>query len=458
MTMGTLSMVAEAVNGQLVGDNAEFAAVSTDTRKLVTGELFVALKGERYDAGEFITAAAEKGAAGAIVEQVTSAQLPQIGVENTRRALGDLARDWRGRFSLPVVGITGSNGKTTVKELTAAILRAECGDARAVLSTDGNFNNDVGLPLMVLRLRRSHDFAVFEMGASGPGEIGYLAGVAKPSVSVITNAAKAHLEGFGSLDGVATAKGEIYDELAPGGTAVINRDDVYFSTWRSRVADRPVMTFGMHADADYRAERLTALPAGRIGWQFELVSPRGSSVVELPLAGEHNIRNALAAAAVAMTAGAGLPAVRDGLAASAAVDGRLLPLTTLSGARLFDDSYNANPNSVAAAIDFLATQPGPRWLVLGDMAELGDDAPALHREVGERAREAGINRLICVGAMSARAAEAFGDGACVFANRDLLIAAGELAPPGDATVLVKGSRAAGLENVVNALTGAGEGS
>ncbi len=453
MSMASLSMVADFVHGRLWGSDRPFEAVSTDTRTLQAGELFVALRGERFDAAQFVAEAERLGAAGAVVENRQPVALPQVEVGDTRRALGDLARAWRQRFRLPVIGITGSNGKTTVRALTAAILAADAADPAEVLATEGNLNNDIGLPLMVLRLRACHRAAVFEMGASRAGEIDYLAGIAQPAIGVVTNAGPAHLAGFGSVAGVARAKGELFARLPDEGIAIINRDDPWYDEWRQRAGQRAVLSFGLQTSADFHLRDLRReLGDAGESWSFTLQGPLGALPVRLPMAGQHNLRNALAAAAAATAAGVSAEAIVLGLAAAAHVRGRLQRLLTPTGAVLYDDSYNANPASVRAAIEFLASQPGETWLVLGDMAELGADSEALHRAIGAVARDAGITRLFAVGQQAALAADEFGPAALRFAAADDAIA-GLPSPPAGTQVLVKASRSMGLDAVVAALSG-----
>ncbi len=452
MSMATLGLVVESVGGQLVGADVPFESVSTDTRTLQSGQLFFALRGARFDAATFVEEAARRGAAAAVVSRRQSVALPQVEVADPRAALGRFARAWRRRFTLPVIGVTGSNGKTTVKEMIAAILRAapdSAGSDDRVLVTQGNLNNEIGLPLTVLRLREHHRAAVLEMGANHAGEIAYLTDIAAPTVGIVTNAGPAHLEGFGSLEGVAAGKGELFEGLAPGSVAVINRDDRFFAFWRERAGAAQQVSFGRHAEADFRAE---AVSSGPEGLRFRLVTPSGASEICLPMAGSHNVANALGAAAAAMSAGADLAQVAAGLAAMANVPGRLRALDGPTGITVYDDTYNANPGSVAAAVAFLAALPVERWLVLGDMAELGADSEALHRQVGQLASEAGIHRLFCLGVASRAAAEAFGPGSSCHDDVDALLGAlGHALHPGVA-VLVKGSRSLGMERVVRALT------
>ncbi|CAG0940730.1 UDP-N-acetylmuramoyl-tripeptide--D-alanyl-D-alanine ligase [Gammaproteobacteria bacterium] len=448
MSMGRLSMVAEAVGGTLFGADAEFAAVSTDTRSLQPGELFFALRGASNDGGAFVAEAARLGAAGAVVTARQPGALPQVEVADTRLALGELARAWRARFDIPLIGITGSNGKTTVKEMTAAIMRVALGGSvDPLLVTWGNLNNEIGLPRTLLYLNESHRAAVIEMGAARRGDIAYLARIACPTVAVVTNAARAHLQGFGSVDDVAATKGEIYDSLPQTGTAVVNRDDRFFHAWWERSAGRQRLSFGLHPDADFRATDIVV--SGTIG--FTLHGAGTALPVRLAMAGAHNVLNALAAAAAAHAAGAQPAAIAAGLAAVRNVAGRLRRVPARLRLALYDDSYNANPGSVRAAIAFLGSQTGERWLVLGDMAELGPDSLKMHREMGECARLAGISRLYCAGVNSAAAAEAFGSNARHYVEVPALAAALAAEVHPGITVLVKGSRSMGMERVVQAL-------
>jgi UDP-N-acetylmuramoyl-tripeptide--D-alanyl-D-alanine ligase len=449
MNMGTLTMVAESVNGTLVGMDRSFDSVSTDTRTLKPGQLFFALQGERFDAAEFVAEASRRGAAGAVVEHRQTCDLSQIEVRDARHALGALAKDWRARFSLPVIAVTGSNGKTTVKEMIASILGVDAGDEAAVLVTSGNLNNEIGLPLTVLRMRDGHRVAVLEMGASHQGEIAYLADIAAPNIGVVTNAGAAHLEGFGSEAIVAVTKGELFESLSGNGVAVINCDDRYFETWKSLAGGAEVRSFGLSDAADYRATDIQEVITGE-GCELTFAIEAGEDAVQirLPMAGRHNVRNALAAAAAARAAGASWAAVQRGLAGVSNVQGRLRAVMGCGGATIFDDTYNANPVSVRAAIDFLAGRQGETWLVLGDMAELGADSPELHREVGRAAKKSGVSRLFCVGDQARACADEFGDGGQWFGSLDALAEAIESAAPGDVTILIKGSRCMGLEKLV----------
>jgi UDP-N-acetylmuramoyl-tripeptide--D-alanyl-D-alanine ligase len=454
MSMGSLAMVADAVGGTLIGRDCSFNAVSTDTRTLQPRDLFFALRGERFDAAEFVGRAAAAGAAGAVVEQHQLNDLSQVEVRDTRAALGALAKFWRSRFPIPVIAVTGSNGKTTVKEMIAEILKAHEHNDVNVLVTSGNLNNDIGLPLMVLRLRETHRMAVFEMGASHKGEIDYLAGIASANIGVVTNSGPAHLEGFGGLDGVAAGKGELFESLDEKGVAVVNRDDRYFEFWESLCRSCRAVTFGLHPDADWRAENIREIENGeRNALSFDVDSPVGRFSVHLEMAGHHNVMNALAAAAATSGAGVSIDSITHGLAGLRNVPGRLKPVHGRSGILLYDDSYNANPASVKAAIHFLAGRPGETWLVLGDMAELGKNSVSLHGDIGAAARAAGIDRLFCIGELARSVADSFGEGAEWFADRDSLAQAllSDLHP--QISVLVKGSRCMGLEAIVDVLRG-----
>ncbi|HKJ22662.1 MAG TPA: UDP-N-acetylmuramoyl-tripeptide--D-alanyl-D-alanine ligase, partial [Gammaproteobacteria bacterium] len=359
-----LSEIARAVNGRHLGAEASVSGVGIDTRRLHEGELFVALPGEHHDGHGFVGQARDKGAAAAMVSEPVQTDLPLVQVHDSRRGLAQLAGYWRGRFSIPVIAVTGSNGKTTVKEMTAAILRRR----GQVLATEGNKNNDIGMPLTLLRLSPEHQYGVIEMGANHAGEIAGLCAVARPTVAVVTNAGPAHLEGFGSLEGVARAKGELFAGLEPSGIAVINADDAYYPLWRALADGRKCLSFGIERDAEVSAGQVRHSAEGTT---FELRAGADSRTVTLRLAGLHNVRNALAAAAVSLAAGATLADIAGGLASVTPVYGRLCIKPGMNGARLIDDSYNANPSSLQAALEALADMPGEKVVVLGDMYELG---------------------------------------------------------------------------------------
>lgn len=441
----TLSSVAETVHGRLLGPDASFAAVSTDTRQDVRDKLFVALRGANFDGNDYIRAAAEGGAAGALVSAPIDIALSQVAVADTRRALGVMAASWRGNFAIPIVAVTGSSGKTTVKGLIASIL----GVTRRVCATAGNMNNDIGVPLTLMGLDDRHEAAVIELGANHAGEIDYLAAIVKPTVAVITNAGPAHLEGFGSVAGVAAAKGELLDHIASGGAAVLNADDAFWPDWSKRAAAHRIVSFGLNERAECRlVEKPRLAPTGSL---FRMRLPSGAELdVELPLPGIHNVRNALGAAAAAHALDIDATQIRTGLERATAVQGRLVPIAGKRGARIIDDSYNANPSSARAALDYLAGLPGRRVFVLGDMAELGGDAAALHREIGEYARGK-CDELIGLGELGREAAKSYGRGGLTAMGLEDAVDTIEAQLDSAVTVLVKGSRVMGLERLVRQL-------
>jgi len=439
-----LSTAAKFVDGALHGDDRSFNGVSTDTRTLLSGELFVALSGPNFDGRDYVDLAKEKGAAGAIVDSFVDSDIAQITVDDTKRALGQLGASWRDQQSVTVVGITGSNGKTTLKELTAACLS----HAAPTLATQGNLNNDIGMPLMLLRIDAAHHYAVLEMGANHAGEIAYLTSLAKPNIAVITNAGASHLEGFGSIEGVANAKAEILQGESRPDFAILNADDDYFGFWQSFVSDVSWLCFGLSESADIRADEIV-VDKGLT--RFLLHIGKTTVPVSLPLAGLHNVRNACAAAAVASALGVQPDDIASALESVSPVTGRLQTVEGLNGATILDDSYNANPVSVIAAGEYLASLPGDNWLVFGDMKELGEDKQRLHREVGQALSEAGIDRLFATGELGRGTAEAFGDGANWFETVDDLAEAVLRDLTGSVNVLVKGSRSMHMERVVEVL-------
>jgi UDP-N-acetylmuramoyl-tripeptide--D-alanyl-D-alanine ligase len=449
----TLAEFARVAGGQLHGADAEFAAASIDSRKLAAGDLFLALPGERVDGHDYVAAAAQAAAAGAVVRRRLDAATPQIVVADVAAALTVVAREWRSQFAIPVIGVAGSNGKTTVKEMLAAIL-ARAGEC---LSTAGNLNNHLGVPLTLLRLRPQHRSAVIEIGANHVGEVAALAALARPTIGLITNAGAEHLEGFGDLDGVARAEGEMLAALNAQCIAIINADDQYAAMWRGMTTGR-VVTFGLAPVANVRATHV-AFDVDERGFlsRFNLESRGGNVAVELALGGKHNVQNALCAAAAALAAGATPTQIVAGLADMRAVSGRLQFRRTAQGAWLIDDSYNANPSSTVAAIEVLTELPGRRWMVLGDMAELGDHGAASHREVGAVARQRGVERLFTFGALAALAADAFRNGATAaqhaesFTDSDTLLRALQEQLNPEVRLLVKGSRVNRLERVVAGL-------
>ena len=450
----TLGEAAAAVGGRLAGPDRAYASVSTDTRTLDAGALFVALRGPNFDGADFLEAAAAAGAVGAIVERRAPVALPQILVGDTLRALQRLAQVWRDAFRLPVVAVAGSNGKTTTKEMIAAILarRGPC------LATRGNFNNHIGVPLTLLRLEPEHQAAVVEIGANRIGDVAALMAIVRPTVGLVTNAGAEHLEGFGDLDGVARGEGEAIGGLEPDATAVINADDHYADYWRGLAGTRRVLGFGLGATAEFRArDPVLGIEGGEFAMRFDLDCPLGREPMLVHAGGTHNVRNAAAAAAAAYAAGASIDAIGAGLADFRPVAGRLQLKPGARGSWIIDDSYNANPSSVRAAIDVLGTLPGTKWLVLGDMAELGPGGPDRHAEIGAYARAGGVLRLFAIGPLTARAVEAFGAGGEWFEDADALVRRLRTQLGPTVTVLVKGSRVNRLERVVEALAAAGAG-
>ena len=458
--MMRLSEAARAVGGELRGEDREFEAVRSDTRALPPRALFVALKGERFDGHSFLAQAAAGGAAGALVQesglriQDSADGLPLIVVKDTRLALGTLAAYWRNRFDIPLVAITGSNGKTTVKEMLASIMREIHDEQRAtsnesrVLATSGNLNNDIGLPLTLLELRSGHRCAVIEMGMNHAGEIRYLAGLARPDVALVTNAGMAHREFFDSEEAIARAKGEIFESLPPRGAAVINADDRHAPLWRGLASGRRIVEFGLGREAAVTARYTLRV----LDSEIVVKTPAGEAAAIVQAPGEHNVRNALAASAAAHALAVSVSHIATGLSRFAGVKGRLQRKRAAHGATLIDDTYNANPDSARAAIAVMALAPGRKLFVLGDMGELGPDAAALHAGIGEAARAAGVDRLYTLGELSRRAAQSFGAGARHFEEAADLAAAvkADLSP--QATVLVKGSRFMKMERVVAALS------
>jgi UDP-N-acetylmuramoyl-tripeptide--D-alanyl-D-alanine ligase len=445
MMESTLAKAAESMHGKLHGSNVPFRGVSTDTRTIAAGELFFALQGPNFDGSVFVKAAAERQAAAAVIASQVETELPNITVSDTRLALGKLASSWRQEMSACVVGITGSNGKTTLKELIASCLS----QTAETLATHGNLNNDIGLPLMLLRLSPEHRYAVIEMGANHAGEIEYLTSLAEPSVVAITNAGPAHLEGFGSVEGVARAKGEILQSVTRPQAAILNADDAHFEYWKSLVSDLRLLSFGLSSDATVHASDIRCVDAGS---RFRLHLPDDDMLLNLPLQGIHNVRNACAAAAVALALDLSAEQIKRGLESVAPVAGRLRVLDGINDSRVIDDSYNANPTSVIAAIELLADLQGISILVLADMAELGEYSVALHRQVGAAAKKAGIHRLLATGELSRITVDAFGDGATWYESAEEISAelATSLSP--DSNVLIKGSRSMRMGRVVRAIS------
>ncbi len=434
----------------LVGDaSVRFSRVHTDTRSLRAGDLFVALKGERFDAHDFLNQATSHGAVAALAEHgLAEAGLSGLQVPDAKKALGELATGWRTQFSLPLIAVTGSNGKTTVTQMIASILRAFKGDQ--AFATEGNFNNDIGVPLTLLRLRASHAVGVVELGMNHPGEIAGLAAMAKPTAALVNNAQREHLEFMASVEAVASENGAVLNALPADGVAVFPADDEHTPLWRALAGTRRVMTFALTGQADVTG---SAEWTGKL-WQVKAQTPIGPVSFALNVAGRHNVKNALAATACALAAGVPLSGIAAGLSAFLPVKGRSRALALTLGGRaliLIDDSYNANPDSVRAAIDVLAELPGPRLLVLGDMGEVGDNGPEFHAEIGAHALQRGIDQLVCTGDLMRHAAKAF-TGARHHTTFEALLADVQKALPGCASVLVKGSRFMKMERVVDAIS------
>lgn len=445
---------AMAVNGRALGPAVTFTRVHSDTRSIAAGDLFVALAGERFDGHDFVADALARGAVAALVREDRASRFPAtaplVAVPDTLAALAALATSWRARFSLPVVAITGSNGKTTTKEMVAAIFRAAAGE-EGVCATAGNLNNAIGLPLTVLRLRERHRLAVFELGMNHRGETRELAAIAAPTIAVVTNAQREHQEFMRSVAEVADEHADAIAALPRGGHAIVNADDAHAGVWRAAAAraGARVIAFGFGVDADVRGD-VTLL---RDGSRLALTLGGTTREVTLQVPGRHMAMNALAAAAAAQAAGVDARDILTGLGRFTPVGGRLVPRAGRDGTSIIDDTYNANPDSVRAAIDVLAALPAPRCLILGDMGEVGDEGPAFHREVGEHAKRAGIERLLCAGTLTQESAAAFGRGARHFASVEELCAALPGESLAGAAVLVKGSRFMRMERVVHALTG-----
>ncbi len=447
-----LSEIARMTSGRLHGEDRVIDVVATDTRALPKGApLFVALKGERFDGHDHVDVAAAAGAVAALVSRQVDTPVPQVIVADTERALADFATAMQRERTSKVVAITGSNGKTSVKALTQAILER----AGRTYATPGNRNNEIGMPLAVLEAPDDTQFAIYEMGTGKPGDIAYLTAIARPDIGLVNNVAPAHIERMGSLLAIADTKAAVYDDLSSGGVAVINADDAFAPYFAERAHGRRLIHFGLDHSADVTARDIVP---GDTGSRFMLVTPIGEAQVEVEMPGRHNVRNALAAASIALGAGVPLATIVEGLAAARPVAGRLVTHVLRTGARLIDDSYNANPGSLAAAIDTLVDAcraAGDRaWMVLGDMRELGDDAAAMHAEVGRRAKAAGIDRVFALGPLSAHTAQAFGEGAGHFESHDALTAAlrdGIVEAGAQLRVLVKGSRGSAMDKIVKAL-------
>ncbi|MGZ8187045.1 MAG: UDP-N-acetylmuramoyl-tripeptide--D-alanyl-D-alanine ligase [Methylobacter sp.] len=443
-----LSEIAECVQGQLVGEDDVITSVSIDTRTIKPGQLYIGIKGKNFDGNEFVREAEQAGATAAIVNKGFAAAMSYIIVDDTHLALAELAGEWRKKMPVSIVGITGSNGKTTVKEMVAAIL----GINDNVLFTQGNLNNDMGVPLTLLRINEQHRYAVIEMGANHPGEIQYTSTYAQADVVVITNVGPAHIEGFGSVDGVARAKGEIIQTLKEHGIAILYRDDDYFSYWKSVAGIRKIMSFGLNDSADVTARSIkTEIRNNQFATTFELVTAQGSLAVKLKLAGRHNVINALTATAACLALDIELEQIKQGLESVIPVTGRLQPLVSRLGNIVIDDTYNANSASLKAGLDVLANCEGEPWLVLGAFGELGPESLKIHEEIGELIKSRGIVRLLAIGSDARNTVKSFGQGATFFETQQNLIEVLKQELKGDETILIKGSRAQRMENVAAAL-------
>ena len=442
---------ARVLHAEWCGEDVLFTGVSTDSRSVKSGDLFIALSGKNFDGHKFVAQAKDRGAVAAMVNQESDikknqdSKIPMIIVKDTLLGLGRLAAYWRRCFDIPLIAVTGSNGKTTVKEMIASILLQLVGkDSNKVLATTGNLNNDIGVPKMLLQLCKQHKYAVIEMGMNHSGEISYLTHLAKPSVALITNAGAAHVEGIGSVEAVARAKGEIFEGLDKLGIAVINADDPNVQLWHKLAGSRPVIEFGLSKEVKVGG----CYQLNLTDTKMKLKLPDGTVEVKLKVLGKHNVYNALAAAAASTAIGISKENIASGLGLFSGVDGRLQQKKCQHDATMIDDSYNANPESVRAALSVLANYPGKKILLLGDMGELGDNTVDFHEGIGEEARLIGIDRLFALGELSAHSVKKFGVGALHFKNIEDLIAAVEAVLAPNVTLLVKGSRFMQMERVV----------
>ncbi|NOQ64120.1 MAG: UDP-N-acetylmuramoyl-tripeptide--D-alanyl-D-alanine ligase [Methyloprofundus sp.] len=446
----SLNDIAVCVDGQLQGENLDITGVGIDTRALKAGDLYIAIRGEQFDGHDFLAQAEAAGARAVIVAELMQTALPQIIVKDTRLALAELAAAVREKAQVTVCAMTGSNGKTTVKEMIAAILSVQA----SVLFTAGNFNNEIGVPLTLLRLTEQHQYAVIEMGANHQGEIAYSCQYAKPDVAIINNVGAAHIEGFGSLAGVAQAKAEIIQALSADGVAILNADDVFFSQWQALAGERKLISFGLQNSADVTAENISIQLEGlQFKTEFELIANQQRVLINLGLAGEHNVLNALAASAACLALGIALEQIQQGLQQVKAVQGRLQLCASAAGNKIINDTYNANPASLEVALQVLQKCATQRWVVLGAFGELGDDSMQCHRDMGEQIKQAGVTRLFAVGELAKYSVKSFGKGADYFSTKEELITALQQAITAEVVILVKGSRAQKMETVVNALIG-----
>lgn len=443
-----LSEIAMAVDGKLLGENLAVSSFSIDTRTLSPADLYIAIKGQNFDGHDFIGKAEIAGASALLVQTECDTRLPQIIVRDSHLALAELAGAWKKKAAVKTVAVTGSNGKTTVKEMIAAVLSV----SSTVLFTKGNLNNDIGVPLTLLRLHEKDQFAVVEMGANHSGEIEYSSRYAQADVAVITNVGAAHIEGFGSIEGVAKAKGEIIAGLGPKGVAVLNKDDDFFALWQQIAKDRKVVSFGLDQTADVTAKEVqSGVENNEFVTRFVLSSAGEEIDINLALAGKHNVINALAAAACCLNLGINLAQIKQGLEKMQPVIGRLQPLVGKKGELVIDDTYNANPSSVKAALAVLVQCKGEPWFVMGALAEMGVDSVKKHKELGELVKSMNVVRLMTIGSDAESTSSAFGDGATFFETQQQLIEYLDQQLKGNEVVLVKGSRSQKMENIVAAL-------
>jgi len=453
--MMRLSQAAAALNAihpnsvQWMGEDVAFNSVGTDSRNIQKNQLFVALKGDKFDGHQFAEQAFEAGAAAVMVNADSASEnlKAALVVADTYQGLGQLSAYWRSQLSMPIIAVTGSNGKTSVKEMLASILKVAAGDAEKVLATQGNLNNHIGVPLTILKINAQHNFAVVEMGMNHAGEIAYLTKLAKPNVTIINNAGDAHLGELGSYEAIAKAKGEILEGLVDSGTAILNADDVFYPLWKSLAKDKKIITFGLNKPSDVTA----TYQLNEMDSEILLKTPSGEIDIHLPAPGLHNVMNALAASSAALAVGVSFTAIQQGLAAYQGAKGRLQSFKGFNGALVIDDTYNANPMSMKVAIDVLSARAGKNILVLGDMGELGQDEITMHEEIGSYAKNAEIDALFTLGNKSAYMTAAFGDGAKHYNDFDLLVNDVRETMQANTTVLVKGSRFMAMEKVVKAI-------
>lgn len=442
----SLDEITKILSAEMLGENINVKGISTDTRTIKGGELFIALKGPNFDGHNFVKQALDNGAVACLVEEQVDADHFVI-TNNTHQALGLLAKAWRQKFTKPVFAITGSNGKTTVKEMIASIVNQQ----QKAMATYGNLNNDIGVPLTLFRLNETFSAAVIEMGANHADEIKYLTNIVLPDIAIITNVGSAHLEGFGSLDNTAKAKGEVFKYMSKSGFAIINADDDFADYWKSISTQHNVLTFGIKNKADISAD-ISKWLSGDADSKLSVTTPKGDCEINLKLLGEHNVLNALAAISASIAANISLEQIVKGLENLNPVNGRLQMKSGLNKSRVIDDTYNANPTSLRAALNVLKTFSGKRFLALADMGELGENTEELHKDAGIYAKETGVDSLYSYGKLAAKAAQEFGKNGFSYEKHDDMIEALQNELSQDVTLLIKGSRSMHMENVVNALT------